>query len=449
MLKHHRDLPILAVVVAAAVGGYIFLVQPEKPPAPSTPPHPSSAKTAKPVQNAPGDTFHFDAVVAEFESFPIGREKRAEALGQSALKIAQDAKIDDALTWADTLSVPSERLRALEIIIATGASNDPVALARAIENLEIKVSLIGINSSHSAVSELTRKLLEIWPAEDAFDWVHRNLTGQAEHTNVNIMISELARTTPEAAARYIESMPNGPRRDQAYNTLVAGWAIKNGVQAMKFAESLTDGRIRKQALERTAFSWIHANKTELVTQLETFPEGESRDALLAVIAPHIVQDSPGEALEYANQIQGSARVDATRNLIRRWTEVDPMSAANHVSHIEDDGERARLAGTLLHAWLEREPQAAAAWISSYEGNSAPAVTKDFVAQWIHRDPAAASTWLGTLDPGPSRDAAVRVLIIHESSNNPEGALRWAETISDPGLRRENTIWLKKSIAGEQ
>ena len=440
--------PVILAFVAVAAAGLFYLLRssPENVGSSVEQESPAAVVTES-SKTPPADTLNIEEAKTAFESLPLGEQNRAEALSTLAQRMA-GSDIAAALTWADGLGVPSERISALSTIIAAGASSDAAGLAEAIEELGINVSSIGIMSSHSAVSELAKRLLDVWTPEKAFAWVDRNLTGEALRSNTSLMISELARVNPTAAVRRIESMANGPMRTEAIATLASGWA-HDGSEALKYIETLADEDVRSRALERLAFSWVYSDKDEVIAKIDALRAGETRDALLSQLAAHVAQEAPLDAIGYADQIEGEARIAATRNLVRRWTEVAPEAAGDHVAEIEDPKERARLAGVLLKAWLQSEPAVAAAWASGYEGEGGVTVTKNFMAQWIHRDPAAASSWLGTLDPGPRRDAAIKVLIIHESSNDPEGALRWAETISDPGQRRQMTGWLKKELEKDE
>ena len=412
--------------------------------APLTPP---SEEPAVPVLI----DFNFEDARAAFEQMKLGDPMRREALQEIAAKMAkQDATA--ALTWADNLSVPRERLDALSIIIASGAhgaSGAAAAVARAIEESGVDVNLVDLRSADGALHLLVKNLLDTWVPEKAFAWADKNLDGDAKRSSTGVMIAKLSRTNPEAAAHRIESMPFGPERTAATASLAAGWVYKSGAEALRYVESIGDERDRKTALDRLASSWPYSDQAGVVSQIETLPAGETRDALLGAMASHVVKDSPAEAIAYADQIEGEVRIAATRNLVRRWAEVDPNAASEHVSQLEDPGERARLAGVLVKSWLGSEPDAAAEWVAAYDGEGGAVVTKDFMAEWIHIDPKAASTWLGTLEQGPSRDAAVHVLIVSESSNDPESALRWAETLSDPDRRRQTTGWLKKEISGDQ
>jgi hypothetical protein len=436
---------IAMILVGAAA--WLYFLRPSSKGPPALPAEVVVSKPLTGITESPAPvSVDSEKALAAFEGLPMGDLKRSEALGELASQLAAGDPVA-ALKWADGLDVPSERIRAFSIIMASVGDGDRTALAQAIEEMGINVSLVGLGSSHSAVSLLITSLLEEWGPEKAFDWVERNLTGDARRTNFGIIIAELARKNPAAAVDRIESMPNGPMRVDAISILASGWAYKDGLEALRFIESLSDDDVRLMALNRLAFHWVYDDEAAVVAQIEALPAGgEARDALLASLASHVAPESPGDAVGYANRIQGEARIAATRNLVRRWTEVDPEAAGKHVAMIDDATERERLAGVLLKAWLESEPRAAAAWAEDYEGEGAAGVTKDFMAQWMPRDPIAASSWLGTLEAGPKRDAAIKVLIIHESSNDPEGALRWAEAISDPDQRREQTSWLEKEIA---
>jgi hypothetical protein len=65
----------------------------------------------------------------------------------------------------------------------------------------------------------------------------------------------------------------------------------------------------------------------------------------------------------------------------------------------------------------------------------PEALRQFVFEWTRADYNAAGTWLGQLPVGPTRDTAVADFAGLIRDLDPEAALAWASTVSDPALRQ--------------
>ena len=60
------------------------------------------------------------------------------------------------------------------------------------------------------------------------------------------------------------------------------------------------------------------------------------------------------------------------------------------------------------------------------------------AAWSEQNPTAAAEWLGALPQGKVRDAAVAGFGSSAFDRDPEGAVAWVQTISDPRDRDRQT-----------
>ena len=65
----------------------------------------------------------------------------------------------------------------------------------------------------------------------------------------------------------------------------------------------------------------------------------------------------------------------------------------------------------------------------------PKALRQFVSAWTRADYNAAGTWLGKFTVGPARDTAVADFAGLIRDLDPEAALAWASTVSDPALRQ--------------
>jgi hypothetical protein len=127
-------------------------------------------------------------------------------------------------------------------------------------------------------------------------------------------------------------------------------------------------------------------------------------------------------------------------LVMAWIEKNPPGDASHYA-----------AGTALNGLLDpatRERAAkqpdAPSWPSSQETAEwflkLPQAGKDqsaletLIENWAGYDQSAAGEFLNRQPAGPDKDKTRRILALRTTAISPEGALKWAESISDESLR---------------
>lgn len=73
-----------------------------------------------------------------------------------------------------------------------------------------------------------------------------------------------------------------------------------------------------------------------------------------------------------------------------------------------------------------------------ESETRTAALRSTLVNWLKKEPEAASTWVRDLPPGAYRDTAITTLVQTIAPGDPEAALRWAESLHEPGLRERYT-----------
>ncbi len=86
--------------------------------------------------------------------------------------------------------------------------------------------------------------------------------------------------------------------------------------------------------------------------------------------------------------------------------------------------------------LAEEPEKRGDWLlSQTTAEGRPEALRQFITTWTRADYNAAGTWLGQLPVGATRDNAVADFAGLIRNLDPEAALAWASTVSDPTLRQ--------------
>jgi hypothetical protein len=109
--------------------------------------------------------------------------------------------------------------------------------------------------------------------------------------------------------------------------------------------------------------------------------------------------------------------------------------------IEDASVRSGVLATLLGFQARTEPEVAIRAMSSHslEGASAAYVLETALRSWAGTDLTAASAWLAAQPPGKERDGAIWGFNEVARVAEPDSALQWAMTISEPQQREQAVL----------
>lgn len=305
----------------------------------------------------------------------------------------------------------------------------------------------------------------------------REFRGGAQNVSaVSRALAELTRIRPQdarIALREIAAVPDVPARILLYRYFLSHWAESDPGSALHFATTQLPEEHRLMVCDGVLTAWASNNpeaalawrqkssaasdtpmteslmasifKTlasrdpdEALKQLEFLGNPNDRAQALRGVLDTVQNDSGRQALlERFGHIQDTdLRLQARRALVESWARYDPDAAAAWVDSAEPAWERTRLMDSLGLSWLQNNPSAAAHWwIKRAPG---PDTLVKIINVWAQLDPNAAGSWLSSHPPGPGSDTARMTFARQVTDLDPESALAWADTITDPSLR-ESTI----------
>lgn len=291
------------------------------------------------------------------------------------------------------------------------------------------------------------------------------------------------------ALQKIASMPWSAASEQLLQETLSRWAVTDPTAALQYALQIESRRVRASLVNGIfsswaktdatgAFKWLLANK-----ELDpgTFQAG-LKPVFTAMAKSHIPDAmhmalalSPGTDQMAAMRIvmEQAARIGAAPSMLsymeslqtpgerqtyatalaQNWAVYAPEEAARWALSLTDPALQKAALTTTMGTWAGDNPQAAAHWILSMPDSELRVQQIAQITQsWARYDPVKAADWLLTQrPPAPGLDPAVQGLVNVVMRSNPEGAVMWAATISDPKVRN-NTIynvsreWMKKDPA---
>ena len=190
-------------------------------------------------------------------------------------------------------------------------------------------------------------------------------------------------------------------------SVLKGAAIKDPDLAFSLAMDIEDANMQANAIGQLARTLLRSNKYDaIVNQLGNLPEGKSRDRFVSQIAYD-------------------------------WGQKDPQATAEWINGLENSSEQRKATLRLSDAWSRRNPPEAADWALSLNNEKIRQQSlQRVINSWMHYDIGATANWLNQHPPSADLDLAVSVFVNRVMNDDPEGARSWAESITNPNLRKE-------------
>jgi hypothetical protein len=298
---------------------------------------------------------------------------RRNAVQSVAYRWAEQAP-EDALAWATSLPNAGERESATDSILRTAVQRDPVAALR----LAIRTG---------GVSSLT--------------------FGQ--------IAGDVAREDAESALALCETLPAGPRREQALAGIAHTLSETDPDSAMRLASGLESA--------------------------------DERALVYGDIAYTLAAEDPEAAATWAAGLpdeSGSPR--AMTMAVSSWARTDPRAAASFVESLPAGEARIEAERALVDDWADSDPARAGRWMLEH-GQDQQENLDRFLDRWAYSDEDQAARWVSSLAPGGARDSALGAMgLAVVRSDDPASAWDYVERIQDEEVRDERRqsvaeLWL--------
>jgi RNA polymerase sigma factor (sigma-70 family) len=251
-----------------------------------------------------------------------------------------------------------------------------------------------------------------------------------------------AESDPRAALAWVNENPE-PNRADLNQGILDTWAAKdpNAVQ-MNIGKSGSSSFKTATVLERVTATLFRTlaqrDLNQAFGRLNELTSPNDRGQALRGIMETVQSESERTHIfVLIDAIKSDEiRIQARRGAVEHWAGQQPEAAAAYVENAQPPWERTRLMDSLGLTWLQSDPAKAAGWWMTHAPG--PDTLVKIINVWTQHNANAAGEWLRQQPTGPTSDSARMTFARQVADLDPESALRWAETVSDPTMR-EGTL----------
>lgn len=250
-----------------------------------------------------------------------------------------------------------------------------------------------------------------------------------------------ASVDPVNAAKYYTENPNefggmgrgrGPRGDAGAEIVAREWAKLDPTAAMQWAEGL-EGSERVDAMV-SVIGEVAATDPAKAATMAAGLEGSDQAQAYGEIAERWARDDFEAADAWASTLSGEARDRAMREVIEVLADSDPAAAAARISTLSDPGQRDRAIERVAGEWSQQDPAGAAEWLITQETNEGDDAMRRVMGNWVAQDSAGALSFIEEQPAGDIRDGAAQTYLWMNRDMAPTEAITLAESITDENSR---------------
>ena len=250
---------------------------------------------------------------------------RGDYASRVAEQLAKSGDVSDALAWAEALSEPESRVRAVNQVMHEWSAIDPAAATRyAIEMPE------GKNRS--------------------------DLFAQA--------FAHWARTEPDEAFAYGQQLPPGKDRDTATARAIDAMRDDDPKKALQWFEQIEDPKVAQQVAQGLLGSLVRVDQDAALRVVSTLPPEAQPEAYHGIVRGWAF-DYPQEAGNWVNSLPpGQARDSAVKAYVSVIDGMDAGTATQWAYSIQDPTMRMEATMETFQRWLRNDHGAAAEWLQN-------------------------------------------------------------------------------------
>lgn len=288
------------------------------------------------------------------------------------------------------------------------------------------------------------------------------------------------------ALQQVEAMPWGDAAEELLLKTVSKWGARDPIAALQYSQQIESRRVRSALLSgifnswaktdvNAAYNWLNANQEsdpgtfkiglkpvfvalsaggidQAMKMALALSSGSDRMAAVRTVVDQAGNGGmqPSSMIAYLDSLQTVGEKQSYASMLaKKWAGIAPTEAAQWALSLNDPVLKKATLTSTVGTWANDNPQAAADWVLSLpEGDLRTRQIAQVTQAWAYDNPVKAADWLlSQRPPSPTLDPAIQSFVGTVMKSNPEGAAKWATTISDPKLRNTMIVsasreWMK-------
>ena len=280
--------------------------------------------------------------------------------------------------------------------------------------------------------------------------IYHSLPGGAYRlSELRMLAYALGEIDPRSAIEWSNKQA-GWEKHVASIAVMNSWARNDADAAVNWAKENHEGQDNPylvgiiQGLAETDFSKATALMMEL-------PYGRNRGRSASVLFEKAWSQGEDVAANWVASLpEGSVQNYAYAQLAEKVAKSDLTRAVGWVESMPESDIKVSVMESIIKERALTDTPETARWVSNLpDGKSKTKGMLQVAEFWTRRDPVATADWINQLPPDPGNDPIIETFVKGIHKSDPEGALSWAETITDKERRKNLVSLVERQIKADQ
>jgi len=172
-----------------------------------------------------------------------------------------------------------------------------------------------------------------------------------------------------------------------------------------------------------------------LNRIEAERDPQRQEEHIQALVQELIQEGPLSTLNQLDNQESTPRIlDLKIRILRKWTDLQPVAAANWAAARVNDAERGQALEAVSLVWANHPDDAVLAWADNLENpHDRHTVLTAIAFERVRSHPLQALELAAEMDADNPRDDLIQVAVSEWAYHDPEGAMDWGLNIEDPEL----------------
>jgi hypothetical protein len=277
------------------------------------------------------------------------------------------------------------------------------------------------------------------------DEARQNRWSDDSESRLRRCIDALSLSEIQPALEELKGVSDFRERSGIFKQILRRWAELEPREAFDYLNSLAEGEIKSQAMTEVAKIAARTDPEYLASAAESMPASRARRELVQELTKAWSETDVRAALSWAQRLpEDQSKQDALAIIRFAWAAQIPAQAASQLIELPPGDSRNSFLTAIAERWGSSNPEAAMEWVRTLSEPEQALAVPGVIGAWAEQDPLAAGEFVAGLPQDETQNRAALLVISSWANRDPEQAIAWVLRFREGPTREQG---LREAVSG--